>query len=126
MSTNSWTKVEAALHHGIHILLVDLFPPRAHDPHGMHGAVWERLGDESEELPVGEPMTLAAYVAASPVQTYLEHLAAGQALPEMPLFLDPDRYINVPLESTYKTTWRGTPEHWRRVLEVGAARRGCE
>ncbi len=112
-------KLENALRLGIHLLVVDLFPPKAHDPHGIHGAVWERLGDESDELPVGEPMTLAAYVASSPIRAYLEHLAAGHVLPEMPLFLDPGHYVNVPLEPTYETTWQGTPQHWRRILEHG-------
>lgn len=110
-------KMEDALRHGVHLLLVDLFPPSSHDPQGMHGAVWERLGDEPEDVPVDEPLTFAAYVADTPVRAYLEHAAVGRALPAMPLFLDPDYYIDVPLETTYQATWRGTPERWRRVLE---------
>ena len=39
-------KAETALWHGIHVLLVDLFPPGRHDPQGMHGAIWERFDDE--------------------------------------------------------------------------------
>jgi hypothetical protein len=62
---------------------------------------------------------IGSFVADMPVKAYLEHLAANRVLPEMPLFLDPDYYINVPLEETYQTTWRGTPEPWRRVLEGG-------
>jgi hypothetical protein len=112
-------KIEAALHQGIHVLLVDLFAPKKHDPHGIHGKIWERLGDESDPLPVGEPMTLASFVAASPVRAYLEHLAVGRSLPEMPLFLDPEHYINAPLEATYRAAWRGTPERWRQVVEGG-------
>lgn len=110
-------KVEDALLHGIHVLLVDLFPPTAHDPHGMHGAIWERLGDTAGDLPRGEPLILASYVADTPVTAYLERLSVGSPLPEMPLFLNPDYYINVPLEATYQATWRGTAEPWRRVLE---------
>src|SRR5262249_43267093 len=30
---------------GIHILVVDLFPPSRHDPQGMHGAIWLDLTD---------------------------------------------------------------------------------
>jgi hypothetical protein len=110
-------KVEDALHHNVHLLLVDLLPAGTHDPQGMHGAVWQRLGDEPDPVPNNEPLTLAAYVADATVKAYVEHIAVGQALPDMPLFLDPDYYINVPLEQTYQTTWRGTPEHWRNVLE---------
>src|SRR5262245_24846122 len=37
------TKVVSALGLGIHVLVIDLFPPSPHDPRGMHGAVWEFL-----------------------------------------------------------------------------------
>jgi hypothetical protein len=37
----------------------------------------------------------------------------------MPLFLDPDYYINVPLERTYQSAWDATPEFWRQALEAG-------
>jgi hypothetical protein len=50
---------------------------------------------------------------------YIEHLAVGSPLPEMPLFLRPDRYVNVPLEPTYQAAYRGTPAVWREVLESG-------
>jgi len=35
----------------------------------------------------------------------------------MPLFLNPDRYVSVPLESTYAMAFRGLPAVWRQVLE---------
>jgi hypothetical protein len=35
----------------------------------------------------------------------------------MPLFLRPDRYVNVPLESTYQAAYRGLPAFWQDVLE---------
>jgi hypothetical protein len=110
-------KAEAALWHGVHVLLVDLFPPKTHDPHGMHGALWERFDDKPYALPPDEPLTLASYLAGPPQEAYLEHLAVGLPLAEMPLFLNPDRYINVPLEPTYQTAWRGMPAFWREVLE---------
>lgn len=111
-------KLEDALHYGVHVLLVDLFAPGPHDPRGMHGALWDRLGDVPEEPPAKEQLTLAADI---PVKAYLEHLSIGRALPTMPLFLDPDYYVNVPLEATYQTTWEGTPDPWRQVLENGTA-----
>jgi len=110
-------KLEDALAHGIHLLLVDLLPACKYDPHGMHGALWDRLGDPPEDPPAEEPLTLAAYVADTPVKAYLEHVAEGGVLPDMPLFLDPDTYIPTPLETTYRATWRGTPARWRVVLE---------
>lgn len=113
-------KVEDALHYGVHLLLVDLFPSGTHDPQGMHGAIWDRLGDTPDDVPVDEPLTLASYVADAPPEVYVKQFAVGSVLPEMPLFLDPEYYVNVPLETTYQATWRGTPERWRKVLEGGA------
>jgi hypothetical protein len=112
-------KIESALLVGVHLLLADLFPPSRHDPQGMHGAIQERLNPSEEpyDLPVDEPLTLASYIAAPRVDVYLEHVAVGGILPEMPLFLHPERYINLPLEATYRKAYQGVPQIWRNVLE---------
>jgi hypothetical protein len=112
-------KVVSALDAGVHLLLVDLFPPGPHDPHGMHGVILQRLeqSDELYDLPADEPLTLAGYATGPQVDVYLEHLAVGASLPDMPLFLRPDRYVNVPLESTYQAAYHGVPAFWRDVLE---------
>jgi len=112
-------RAESALWQGVHLLLVDLFPPGAHDPQGMHARIWERFDDEPYLLPPDQPLTLASYVAPPGLEAYLEHLAVGSPLAEMPLFLNPDRYINVPLEATYQEAYRGIPAFWRNVLEGG-------
>jgi len=112
-------KVVDALDVGVHVLLVDLFPPGAHDPSGMHGVVCQRLeqSDEAYDLPGQQPLTLASYGAGPRVEVYLYHLAVGSALAEMPLFLRPDRYVDVPLEATYLAAYRDMPGFWREVLE---------
>jgi hypothetical protein len=46
-------KMEDALRYGIHLLLLDLFPPGPNDPVGMHGALWERLGGDLDPVPDG-------------------------------------------------------------------------
>jgi hypothetical protein len=116
-------KAISALHSGVHLLLLDLFPPGPHDPRGLHGAILDYLdqSDESYDLPTDEPMTLAAYAAGPRFDAYLEHLAIGAVLPDMPLFLRRDWYINAPLESTYQAAYDGMPDFWREVLEKGAA-----
>ncbi|HEV3257295.1 MAG TPA: DUF4058 family protein [Gemmataceae bacterium] len=107
----------AALEQGIHLLLVDQFPPGRYDQAGIHGAVWEYFDNQPYDSPAGEPFTLASYAAGSAPEVYLEHLAVGNALPEMPLLLSWDRYIHVPLETTYQAAFRGRPAFWRGVLE---------
>lgn len=114
-------KLVSALNVGVNVLLVDLFPPGRHDPQGLHGEMHRLLedGDDPYDLPAEGPLTLASYVADPPgrVDIYLEHPAVGAAPPEMPLFLNPDRYVNVPLEATYQAAYRGLPAFWRDVLE---------
>jgi hypothetical protein len=112
-------KAVDALDLGVHVLVVDLFPPGPHDPHGMHGVIHQRLeqSEAGHDLPADEPLTLASYVAGPRVEIYGEQVAVGAVLPDMPLFLRPDRYINVPLEPTYQAAYSGVPAFWRDVLE---------
>jgi hypothetical protein len=113
-------KAVSALDAGLHLLLVDLLPPGRHDPCGMHGIIRQRLdeSDEPYDFPADEPLTLAGYAAGPQIEIYLEHVAVGSALPEMPLFLSPERYINVPVEQTYEAAFRGLPAFWRKILET--------
>jgi hypothetical protein len=112
-------KAVEALDLGIHVLIVDLFPPGPHDPYRMHGAIHQRLeeSDEAAGVPVAEPLTLTSYVAGPQVEIYREQVAVGGALPEMSLFVRRDRYVNVPLERTYQAAYEGMPAFWRDVLE---------
>ncbi|MEO8496080.1 MAG: DUF4058 family protein [Planctomycetota bacterium] len=110
-------KVLAALDHQLHLLVIDLFPPGAADPHGMHGAIWLEAGDTIYEPPAGKPLTLAAYMADRLPEAFVEPIAVGSPMPDMPLFLEQGFYINVPLETTYQAAYRGMPEYWRKVIE---------
>ncbi|HXE53985.1 MAG TPA: DUF4058 family protein [Tepidisphaeraceae bacterium] len=112
-------KVVDALRAGVHVLVVDVFPPGANDPRGMHEVIRSYLEETGEpyDMPADEPVTLASYVSGPPKEVYLEHLAIGAAFPDMPLFLTAERYVNVPLEPTYQDAYSGTPRFWRDVLE---------
>jgi hypothetical protein len=110
-------KVCAALRHGCHVLCIDLFPPGPADPRGMHNAIWEEFDAADDVLVADKPLTLAAYVAAAVAEAYVEPIAVGDTLPDMPLFLESFGYVNVPLEATYQSAYRGTPAYWRAVLE---------
>ena len=111
-------KVELVLRGGVHVLLVDLFPPNALLPTGMHGAVADRFGGGSLP-PGGEPLTCAADRAAGEARTsFVEPLNVGDAPPTMPLFLTPDRYVNVPLADSYAAAYAPTSAPTRRALEA--------
>ncbi|MCI0684488.1 MAG: DUF4058 family protein [Gemmataceae bacterium] len=114
-------KAIAAIDRGIHVLMLDLLPPGFFDPMGMHGAIWGSFGDV-DEPPKDQPLALASYDALVGLpQADLERLHVGDVLPEMPLYLVGDNYINTPLESTYAAAFRGMPAYWRNVLEKDAA-----
>ena len=97
------------LRHGVHLLVIDLFPPTPRDPAGIHKAVWDEILDEPFELPAGKPLTLAAYSAGVPMTAYVEPFAVSDLLPDMPLFLESGRYVPVPLEATYQASWAAFP-----------------
>ena len=95
------------------------WPPGPYDPQGLHGALRKFRGDpEPYDLPADEPLTLAAYETGGSYVAYVEHVAQGAPLPEMPLFFRRGRYINVPLERTYAAAYEGMPAFWRDVLEA--------
>ena len=108
--------IKEALAAGIHLLLVDLFPPSPRDPQGIHRAVWGDDCGEDYALPDDKPLTCVSYVGGSGAEAFVEFAAVGDALPEMPLFLTPEVYVSVPLEATYVAAWEGLPAYWRGVL----------
>ncbi len=57
-------KALSALRQGIHLLVVDLFPPGPHELKGIHALIWENYGDELDAPPRDQPVTLASYLWA--------------------------------------------------------------
>ncbi|MGP0068145.1 MAG: DUF4058 family protein [Isosphaeraceae bacterium] len=103
---------------GVHLLVVDLFPPSKRDPQGIHKAIWDQFVEEDFVLPGDKRLTLAAYDAGPPPTAYVEPVAVGDTLPDMPIFLKPDFYVSAPLDETYRTTWNEFfPAPVKRLLE---------
>jgi hypothetical protein len=107
------------LESGIHVLIVDLFPPSVRDPHGIHKVIWDEIEEQPFELPRDKPMTLAAYVAGRVKTAYVRPIGYSEPLPDMPAWLDEDSYVPVPLEATYETTWASCPQDMREAVEHG-------
>jgi hypothetical protein len=110
-------KCENGLRHGVHLLLIDLHPRTPRDPGGIHAALWQRMTGAVID-PDPRPLTLGAYPAAFPWVAYVQPLAVGQALRDMPLYLTPDFYVSVPLEPTYTAAFDGVPPNARQILEA--------
>ena len=109
-------KSSQRLARGIHLLIVDLLPPGTRDPLGIHSLIWEEITGQ-DWTPGDKPLTLAAYESGLTIRAYVEAVAVGDILPEMPLYLQMGAHIPVPLEATYQTTWEHLPYRWKRVLE---------
>jgi hypothetical protein len=108
------------LYAGIHLLIVDLFPPSRRDPQGIHKVIWDRILDEPFTPPPDKPLTAVSYVGGGEIVAYVEPLAVSDRLPEMPLFLAAERYVPCPLEATYQTAWEQFPAPLKGPLESPA------
>jgi len=108
---------------GINLMVIDPFPAGPRDPQGIHQSIWGELTDQPFTLPPDRQLTMVSY-QTTPIKTaYVEPIAMGSPLPDMPLFLKDNFYINVPLESTYTETWNVLPQALRDVI-IGSVRLG--
>jgi Protein of unknown function (DUF4058) len=107
------------LRKGIHLLMIDLFPPTPRDPFGMHKVIWDEIEEKDFALPEGKDRILASYETGGVRAYYVEAIGVGDVLPDMPLFLANSWHVPVPLESTYQATWDASPEDYRVAIETG-------
>lgn len=107
------------LRDGIHVLIVDLFPPTPRDPAGIHKAIWDEIEEEAFEFPPGKDRIVVSYESGREKVAYIDPVAVGDLLPDMPLCLASQLHIEVPLETTYQATWEALPEEMRTAVETG-------
>jgi len=100
------------LYADIHLLILDLFPPGPCDPKGIHAAVWSEITADTFQVPDDKPLTLVSYKAEVVKTAYIEPVAVGHVLPDMPLFLEPNLYVPVPLETAYRDAFERVPQCW--------------
>lgn len=109
----------AAVRRRVNVLLVDVHKTGKFDQDGINACIRNILSPHSKPI-IDKPRhsTLASYCPDPPrsLDIYLEHVAPDMPLPDMPIFLNPDRYVNVPLEATYLEAWNGMPDFWRNVV----------
>jgi hypothetical protein len=109
---------------GVHLLVIDLFPPTPRDPQGVHNAIWDEIEGKPFELPADKRLTLVAYEAGDSTgqfgtNAYIEPMAVGDVLPDMPAYLEWGAYVPVPLEATYQAAWATCPADMRELVETG-------
>ena len=102
---------------GVNVLVVDMFPPGPRDPQGIHKVIWDEIADQPFEVPPGKPLPLTSYQFELILPAYIDPATVGDRLPDMPLFLVEELYVNVPLEQTYQAAWDVLPGELRRLVE---------
>ena len=109
-------KIADAMQQGIHVLVLDLFPPTTRDPAGIHKAIWDQFDREDFALPAHQNRVFASYESDGVQDAHIETIGLGDPLPDMPLFIAPGAHVLVPLEETYMNAWEGTPAAVRRQV----------
>ena len=118
------TKAQDLIEQRVHLLIVDPFPPGRRDPGGVHRAVWaayNQSDDDPYTPPADRPLTLAAYSSGEEVTAFVEPTAVGRPLPDMPVFLEVGRWVDVPLEATYQAAWEAFPRPWKAALAADSS-----
>jgi hypothetical protein len=111
-------KSAAFLDAGVHLLVVDLFPPGRHDPSGIHQAIAEEYWGGMYEAPADKPLTFVSYRVGAEPFAFIEPLAVGDPLPAMPLFVTDRLHVLTPLAETYESALHDCPKPIREKLEV--------
>lgn len=114
----SFTRKSAALlRNGIHLSVIDPFPPGRYDANGIHRAIWENVTLECAfTQPTDRRLTLVAYQAGEVPTADVEPFALGAELPDLALFLDEESHVLIPLEETYQRTWNLLPKLVRNAV----------
>lgn len=108
-----------AIRRRVNVLLVDVHGTGRFDQNGINASIRNMISPHSTPvIDQARHSTLASYCLDPPrsLDIYLEHVAPDMPFPDMPIFLNPDRYVNVPFEATYLEAWKGMPSFWRNVV----------
>ncbi len=109
-------RITGLIRRGVGVLICDVLPPGVGDPHGIYKAIGDEFLEEDFAPPPNKALTLVSY--APEKVAYVELVAVGDMLPDMPLFLEPGAHVLVPLETTYRDAFAAVPRRWKRVLEA--------
>jgi len=101
---------------GVHLMVLDLFPPSRRDPNGIHRAIFDELADLPEDPPSDKPLIFVSYQSSDPIVAYIEPLAVGDPIPELPLYYAHEKYVNVPLDSSYAAAWKSSGKRLRELV----------
>ena len=88
-------KTVGFLRAGVHVLIVDLFPPTTRDPFGIRKAIWDEIEEEEFTFPPGKDRILASYQSGVERVAYIEPVGVGDELPQYGPFLAGDLHARL-------------------------------
>ncbi|HEX4610806.1 MAG TPA: DUF4058 family protein [Urbifossiella sp.] len=114
-------KAADILNQGVHLVVVDLFPPTPRDPQGIHKAIWDEFGDMPFDFLPDKPLTVASYIGGDLPTAYVDSVGVGDRLPAIPLFLTEYDHVPLPLEATYEQAWAMFPAMLKELFKTPPA-----
>ena len=79
-------KAVELLRNGIHLMILDPFPPGPRDPQGIHPLIWQEIDICNFELPKGRLLTMASYLSGFYKEAYIEPIAVALSCRKCPCF----------------------------------------
>ena len=110
-------KTARFLERKVHAALLDVLPNGPLTPNGLHAAFWEYF--DGTPTPATE-LTFAAYECDfSEIRAYVAEAAVGAPPPdELPLFLEPEGSVPLPVAATYASAFAALPRPWQALLQA--------
>lgn len=100
------------LQHCIHLTIIDPFPTNS-----VHSSVWEEFSGKGIDPNKDTSASLVSFFVGNHPAAFVDDVAIGSVIPDMPLFLAENVHVSLPLEETYRTAWDGFPQPLRQLLE---------
>ncbi len=113
-------KGREAIDAGVHLTVIDLFPPTRATRRGLAPGVWRKYDRVPVVAPAGQPVCVASVRASDRPQAFFKFLAFGAELPGFPLFLTDTLSVSLPLADTYAAAFAGSPPYLREQLSAPA------
>jgi hypothetical protein len=110
------TRAKAALDAGVHVAHLDILPPTRFTPIGLGGAIWHAVQGSDYPFSPEKPLAADAFRAGRVVELFANPLAVGDELPDVPLFLSDETYVDLPLAATYAEVFASIAPDDRELL----------
>jgi len=112
------SKCMGYLESGIHLAVLDVQVPTTQVRVGFHALICDAMGQDPPEAPQGHDRQVVSYQVRSSgyPRAYVAQLKVGSPLPDLPLFVLPDKFLSLPLEATYGAAYASLARKFQEAL----------